>query len=400
MTTEELHAKYGEEQVLAADAALFKDFPRWTDYSKFKDVESKAQKVPRYLAETDESKRQIVAYIIVRDAYNRYFVTRRIGGDERLVGKLACIGGHMDGADESLSVTALREADEELYMSTLTSMYPIITKKGWIVCNDTPVDRVHVGCVFELQVLGDDIGVKETDKLEGVWMTRDELLASKDKCETWLSILLDESIIDGKRTANQLAYHTLMTYIRKNADYGNAFFAAYKRFGQLSAFVRMFDKVLRYKNLVGKQAQVKDEAVADTLEDLVDYAVMTAALQINVDKNDPKLKKLSPLEKHSALTTTMLYSLAINGIGDTAPFHDADALSHEFDEIVKIGAGNRQGRYQRLIRFAQAVMATVIHSNVDAAASDVLYGKKIVAADGTEVTGTMANNMGEEDAHE
>lgn len=358
MTTEELKAKYGDEQVLVWKAGLFKDMKKWTPHAEF-DPPKASLIMPRYLMETDEAYRQAVAYVIIKDVQGRYFITERTGGDERLLGKLACVGGHMDGADESLSVTALREVDEECRLDALLDRYPIITKKGWIVCNDTPVDRVHVGCVFELQVEGGDISIRETDKLRGVWMTREHLLKNIDRCETWLAILLEENVMDGVRGPEQLAYHMLMTYVRKNADYGNAFYTTYHRFGHNAPLLRMYDKILRLKNLMDKQAQVADESTLDTLEDLANYAVMTAALQ-TMNMKDATVKKVPPIDRHSAITEAMLYSLAINGIGSTAPFHAVQEIEDTFDDIARMKPSNRQGLYRKLVQFAQRVMATII----------------------------------------
>jgi hypothetical protein len=41
--------------------------------------------------------------------------------------------------------------------------------------------------------------------------------------------------------------------------------------------VRMTDKLARISNLIGREAQVKDEAIEDTLNDLVNYAAILKA---------------------------------------------------------------------------------------------------------------------------
>lgn len=63
---------------------------------------------------------------------------------------------------------------------------------------------------------------------------------------------------------------------KKNADYGNNFHKRYKRYGFLTALLRLTDKMERLENIYEKgEIQVKDESVEDTLLDLANYAVMT-----------------------------------------------------------------------------------------------------------------------------
>jgi deoxyadenosine/deoxycytidine kinase len=73
---------------------------------------------------------------------------------------------------------------------------------------------------------------------------------------------------------------------KKNADYGNNFHKRYKRWGFLTALLRLSDKMERLENIYEKgEIQVKDESVEDTLLDLANYAVMT----IVELKNDKKV---------------------------------------------------------------------------------------------------------------
>ena len=78
-------------------------------------------------------------------------------------------------------------------------------------------------------------------------------------------------------SANQIANVMTDLYARKNADYGNSFDESLDKFGIIAAMVRISDKVNRLKRLVinPKEAQVKDESIADTYIDLANYAVMT-----------------------------------------------------------------------------------------------------------------------------
>lgn len=64
-------------------------------------------------------------------------------------------------------------------------------------------------------------------------------------------------------------------YMKKNADYGDSFHTSFEKYGLVMAAIRLGDKFNRFESLIGKEAQVKDENIRDTLIDLANYAIMT-----------------------------------------------------------------------------------------------------------------------------
>ena len=66
-------------------------------------------------------------------------------------------------------------------------------------------------------------------------------------------------------------------YADKNHDYGNSFGDTFERYGDISALVRISDKMNRIDQLVqtGKQ-KVKDEALEDSILDMANYLIMWA----------------------------------------------------------------------------------------------------------------------------
>lgn len=64
-------------------------------------------------------------------------------------------------------------------------------------------------------------------------------------------------------------------YIEKNRRYGDSFTKQYKDFGNISACIRLNDKIERLKNLVKVPEDCGDEPIEDTLIDIVNYAIMT-----------------------------------------------------------------------------------------------------------------------------
>jgi len=63
--------------------------------------------------------------------------------------------------------------------------------------------------------------------------------------------------------------------IRKNTDYGNSFSKQFKKYGLLSAVIRLDDKFSRVESLVDKEALVTNEAIEDTIIDIAGYAILT-----------------------------------------------------------------------------------------------------------------------------
>lgn len=73
------------------------------------------------------------------------------------------------------------------------------------------------------------------------------------------------------------------TYERKNADYGNSFVKV-RDLMPNAILVRLNDKVNRLNSIMTSgNIQVKDESIADTLQDLANYCVMEL-VEMKMDK--------------------------------------------------------------------------------------------------------------------
>lgn len=68
------------------------------------------------------------------------------------------------------------------------------------------------------------------------------------------------------------------TFCKKNSDYGNSFEESLDKHGIVASIVRMGDKMNRLESLTddSKTQQVGSESLLDTLEDLSNYAALTA----------------------------------------------------------------------------------------------------------------------------
>lgn len=147
--------------------------------------------MPRQEAEERPDHKQIIPYVILTQG-DRVFVTSRLnkGGESRLHGKLSVgVGGHInptDDTDDLLMSGLWREIHEEVFIDE----HGELVSCGFINDDSNSVGSVHLGACFKLSVKG-DVSVRETEKLEGFWMTVPELKAEYDRMETWTQIALE-----------------------------------------------------------------------------------------------------------------------------------------------------------------------------------------------------------------
>ena len=74
----------------------------------------------------------------------------------------------------------------------------------------------------------------------------------------------------------ELTEELTITYRQKNHDYGDSFGKTFQTLGIISAVTRITDKYNRLVALAtGKEQQVKDESMIDTLKDMANYCLMT-----------------------------------------------------------------------------------------------------------------------------
>ena len=61
---------------------------------------------------------------------------------------------------------------------------------------------------------------------------------------------------------------------RKNTDYGNSFDQLREKYGPVGFHIRVADKLNRIEQLDKHPAQVKDEAIEDTIRDIIGYCTL------------------------------------------------------------------------------------------------------------------------------
>ena len=184
------------ERVLVLPRA---DVPGGCDFRGIRDADLSALRdavtrhgiyLDRPMAEADPGYKQMIPYVVVRDA-NAVFLMERTdaGGDARLHGKASIgVGGHLNPVDEgedALMAGLRREWHEELE----TDWEPEFELIGLLNDDSNAVGAVHLGVVFSVEAAGRPVAVREQDKLVGSLAGADEVSRSWDRLETWSQLV-------------------------------------------------------------------------------------------------------------------------------------------------------------------------------------------------------------------
>lgn len=156
-------------------------------------VVSHGRYLERLIAENDPAYKQLIPYVVVRDAASVFLMQRTdAGGDARLHGRASIgVGGHLNPVDEgedALMVGLRREWAEEL----VAEWEPQFRLIGLLNDDSNPVGAVHLGVVFEVQADGRPVDVRERDKLTGAFADAREVAAAWDRLETWSQLAAAE----------------------------------------------------------------------------------------------------------------------------------------------------------------------------------------------------------------
>ena len=95
----------------------------------------------------------------------------------------------------------------------------------------------------------------------------------------------------------------LVLWLKKNADYGNAFNKGCDKLGYRYGLARMYDKANRLVHLIEDDFQgysnpnVEDESMFDTIQDLGNYCNMLLAWQASNEEYEPAIPFTGGVEK-------------------------------------------------------------------------------------------------------
>ncbi|BBJ27353.1 DNA mismatch repair protein MutT [Athalassotoga saccharophila] len=151
--------------------------------------------VKRERAESDESIRQIIPYVVMRNLDDLYLLVRRLSSqtEKRLHGMYSIgIGGHVNDQDEGETpwmkfLSGMeREMNEEVIIKNSVGWPKYL---GVIKESTTPVNRVHLGVVF--QIKAEIEGIREKDKFVWEFANLADLLSKYDLMESWSKYVID-----------------------------------------------------------------------------------------------------------------------------------------------------------------------------------------------------------------
>jgi predicted NUDIX family phosphoesterase len=142
--------------------------------------------------EEDERWRQIIPYAVLEQGDRVFCVERLKRGSERRLHRLLSvgIGGHINPGDavgqrDPVEGALERELREELSIGAY-----LARAVGLIHRDDNAVSRVHTGILYRVTTPG-EVSVRETTKLAGSFVAREELLARPDRLEGWSQAALN-----------------------------------------------------------------------------------------------------------------------------------------------------------------------------------------------------------------
>jgi predicted NUDIX family phosphoesterase len=150
--------------------------------------------MPRDEAETDESFKQLIPYVVLRHAGQVFHYTRGGGGGEKRLHAMRSIGigGHISLEDGGLSPEAYhvgmrRELAEEVELPGEYEERCV----GLINDDRMAVGRVHLGVVHVLELRSPEVRSRESALVAGGFAPVAELREQREAFETWSQFLLD-----------------------------------------------------------------------------------------------------------------------------------------------------------------------------------------------------------------
>ncbi len=164
--------------------------------------------MPRDDAEYDFEHKQIIPYLIIRNK-DSYLLLQRTSkqSEKRLHNKFSLgIGGHInpESSDHGTNLViggVYKELNEEVLVNEHSDLQFI----GIINDESNSVSKVHLGLLYELEVLSSEYEVLEKDKMSAQWEHRDNLIQYYDRMETWSQIVCDNYILsEGQKVISKI----------------------------------------------------------------------------------------------------------------------------------------------------------------------------------------------------
>lgn len=180
--------------------------------------------------ELDTTMLQFVVYILLRTPEGNYLTYRRKGAETRLQGlKSIGFGGHVGAWKRQecslrnhVEAAAVRELLEEIPGVT-QEMCDKLSHIGFLFDQSNPVGRVHLGCLFEIQLNENDVSVLAGNAELSEECGRMEFekfdLQKTSEYETW-SVLARDVSVNRNRLLETLSNPVKLTLMRSQGSRG------------------------------------------------------------------------------------------------------------------------------------------------------------------------------------
>jgi predicted NUDIX family phosphoesterase len=185
-------------------------FDGFSDDRRYFDALKVASFVDRAPAEGDESRRQVIPYVVIRTARGVFsYVRTGAGREARLHGRRSIgVGGHVNPSDlpeglaalaaaplETLAAAARRELAEE----TVGLDGAPLGWLGFLRDESAPVARVHLGVVYLADPAHGDVALTDEGAMaDARWLRWTELAADRDAYEGWSRLVIGHMAGSGR----------------------------------------------------------------------------------------------------------------------------------------------------------------------------------------------------------
>lgn len=144
---------------------------------------------PRGQVEEDETRKQLIPYILLhRNGSLLRYLRGTAGGERRLHGLGSVgFGGHVNDQDSSLAEAVERELHrEELILGEM----PRVRAIGFINDDSNPVGRVHLGIIYVANVEAESIRPGGPEVVNPTFVPIPELLRTAETLKPWSRLCL------------------------------------------------------------------------------------------------------------------------------------------------------------------------------------------------------------------
>lgn len=184
------------------DELTVKRVSTYIDWKDLLDIiaDGHAQFLPRDKVETNDSFKQIIPYVLIKNSKGSLFCYSRAGSEERLRGQLSLgIGGHInredaEGLDTLMAVESVirkgikRELEEETGIKADGAPARFL---GVINEEFSPVGTVHLGLVFEFTLPKDQEISPNEEVSQSCWLDIDTVRSCNELFELWSRLALE-----------------------------------------------------------------------------------------------------------------------------------------------------------------------------------------------------------------